>query len=369
MDLNFENHKSVQGIRDHRIETSFSLPYFSVYAIDGVYKLIFPPMETGIPRAQYHYLVFELTNFPEFVSAFQSVFTRLQSINDIWKASCSREKLEITEVMGYASGSTKRYIEWTGSKENPNCIESVTLSIAGKKISVDTNSPFLFPGAIKLFVEENSLLQGIVLKDANWKDLKSSTNLQLTSYDTTDTWDLPENVTFNWAEEEFSLKRKMNSCEWSASIIRNANLCGDPGLELDGTFVPGSQANTSNPDNPNNPSSPAGSASNTNYCKPEDFTLTELNAFGLRPENRLDRTGKFIELSFVGANECKLSLMELLVGSVKVPFTIASKIVKPNSYWLITDGRHMTGVPNLVRRNSRFSPVARHDYPPDFYKL
>ena len=46
--------------------------------------------------------------------------------------------------------------------------------------------------------------------------------------------------------------------------------------------------------------------------------------------------------------------MELLIGSVKVPFTIASKIVKPNSYWLITDGRHMTGIPNLVRRNLDF---------------
>lgn len=335
MDLSFENHKSVQGIREHRIETSFSLPYFSVYAIDGVYKLIFPPMETGIPRAQYHYLVFELTNFPEFVSAFQSVFTRLESINDTWKASCSREKLEITEVMGYASGSTKRYIEWTGSKENPNCIESVTLSIAGKKISVDTNSPFLFPGAIKLFVEENSLLQGIVLKDANWKDLKSSTNLQLTSYDTTDTWDLPENVTFNWAEEEFSLKRKMNSCEWSSSIIRNANLCGDPGLEMDSAAIPGSI--------PVN-----------NQCKPEDFKITEINAHGLRPENRIERSGKFLELVYVGQNDCKPNSMSMQVGTTRVPLTFANKELKPNSIWVVSDGRHLTGVTNLIRRNLDF---------------
>ena len=354
MDLNFENYKSVAGAKDHRIETSFSLPYFSIYTIDGAHKLIFPPLDSSIPRSQFHYLVLEFTKFPEFISAYQSNFSKIQSINDTWEASCSREKLQITETMGYASGSTKRFIEWAGSKDNPSCISMLSLSIGGKKISLDTNSPFLFPGAVKLFVEESSPLEGIVLKDANWKDIKSASKLELSAFDFTDSWDLPENVNFNWAEEEFSLKKGNTSCEWTSSIIRNANLCGDPGLELDGTFVPGSQANSSNPDNPNNPSSPAGLASNTNYCKPEDFTLTELNAFGLRPENRLDRTGKFIELSFLGANECKLSIMELLIGSVKVPFTIASKIVKPNSYWLITDGRHMTGVPNLVRRNLDF---------------
>ncbi len=335
MDLSFENYKSITGASDRRIETSFSLPYFSVYAVDGVYKLIFPPLDSAIPRSQYHYLVIELTNFPEFISTFQSVFTRIQSINDTWKASCSREKLEITEVMGYASGSTKRFIEWSGSKENANCIDTLTLSIAGKKLSLDTNSPFLFPGAVKLFVEESSPLQGIVLKDANWKEIKSSSNLQLAAFDFVDTWDLPENVNFNWAEEEFSLKKKTNTCEWTYSIIRNSNLCGDPGLELDGIAIPGT-------------------TTTTNYCKPDDFILTELNAFGLRPENRLDKTGKFIELNYTGATECKLVGMNLLVDVVKVPLKVLANQIKPNSYWLITDGRHVTGVTNLVRRNLDF---------------
>ncbi len=335
MDLSFENYKSISGVVDHRIETSYSLPYFSIYSVDGAHKLIFPPLDSAVPRSQYHYLVLEITNFPEFISAIQSNFARIQSINDTWKSSCSRDKLEITEVMGYASGSTKRFIEWSGSRENASCLDTVALSIAGKKLNLDTNSPFLFPGAVKLFVEETSPLQGIVLKDANWKDIKSSSNLQLGVFDFVDTWDLPENVNFNWAEEEFSLKKKTNTCEWTNSIIRDSNLCGDPGLELDGIVIPGT-------------------TTTTNYCNPVDFSLTELNAFGLRPENRLEKTGKFIELNYIGATECKLLGMNLIIGSIKVPFKVTANQIKPNSYWLITDGRHTTGVTNLVKRNLDF---------------
>lgn len=337
LDFNFENYNSVSGDKDHRIETSFSLPYFSIYVVDKAVKIAFPPLESGTPRSQYHYLVLDVSNLTSLVSLLESNFTRIQITNDTWKSSCSREKLEITEVMGYASGSTKRFIEWASNSENSICLDSLQLSIGGKKVSVDSKSGFLFPKAVKLFIEENSPLQGTVLKNADWKEIKPSTTLELTSFDLKDNWNLPESINFNWAEEEFSLKKKTTSCEWASSILHNSNLCGDPGIEFgEGVVVPGTQTAAAN------------------VCKAEDFILTEINAFGLRPENKVDRAGKFLEIKYKGANTCKLVGISLQIGTVKVPLTFQSTSIDTNSIWLVTDGRHVTGVKNLIRRNLDF---------------
>ncbi|HMW04331.1 MAG TPA: hypothetical protein PK079_18815 [Leptospiraceae bacterium] len=335
LDFSIENYKSVSGDREHRIETSFSLPYFSIFVLDKTVKIAFPPLESTTPRSQYHYLVLDVTNLVDLVSLIESNFTRIQATNDTWRASCSREKLEITEVMGYASGVTKRFIEWSSNSENPICLDTLQLSISGKKVTIDSNSTFLFPKAVKLFVEESSPLQGIVL-NADWREIKGSAAIELISYDLKDNWNLPENVNFNWAEEEFSIKKRGNSCEWANSVLHNSKLCGDPGIEFDeNTVIPGTNVGV-------------------NHCKPEDFILTELNATGLKPENRMDRTGKFLEVKYLGGVSCKLTGLFLNIGSIKVPLTMQALSLEPNSIWLVTDGRHVTGVKNLIRRNLDF---------------
>ncbi|MBP9884861.1 MAG: hypothetical protein KBF93_01095 [Leptospiraceae bacterium] len=401
MDFSFEDYKSVAGNRDNKIETSFSLPYFSIYVIDKAVKLIFPPIDSAIPRSQYHYMVLDITNLTEFSSIVQTNFNNLQSINESWRVSCSQEKLEITEVMGYASGSTKRFIEWSGSKENATCIDKISLDIADKIIEVESNSSFLFPGAIKLFVEEDSPLQGMVLKDANWRGIKSSALLKLNTLEKIETWKLPENISFKWSDEEFSLKRKTRSCQWTSSIIRNSKLCGDPGLELTSSDSTSSNigtdtaisTNTSTSTSisiststatntstntststvtttPTNTSTGNSDVTSTNTsaatttpvssvvlenCKPENFNITELNAFGLRKDGKLDKTGKFIELKQNAANDCKLLDLSLQIGANLIPlYSSESILVKSGSYLLVADSKNITGTINLIRRNLDF---------------
>jgi len=415
IDFSFEEYKSVAGNRDNKIETSFSLPYFSIYVIDKTVKLVFPPIDSAIPRSQYHYMALDVTNLTEFSSLVQSNFSNLNSINESWRVACSQEKLEITEVMGYASGSTKRFIEWSGSKENATCIDKISLDIADKIIETESNSPFLFPGAIKLFVEEDSPLQGIVLKDANWRGIKSSALLKLNTLEKTETWKLPENISFKWSDEEFSLKRKTRSCQWTSSIIRNSKLCGDPGLELTSLDSPSSNigidtgtaisisTNTSTATSisistntatntstttatntstntstsivittPTNTSTGNSDVTATNtstdttttssvpsvvleICKPENFNITELNAFGLRKDGKLDKTGKFVELKQNAANDCKLVDLSLQIGSNLIPlYSSESILIKSGSYLLVADSKNITGTTFLIRRNLDF---------------
>ena len=211
--------------------------------------------------SKFHYLVIEFTNLTDFLSKFQNGFSNIQTINETWKEKCSKEKLEITEVMGYASGTTKRFIEWIGSKTNPTCLGSVNISITETTKILNLDSPFLFPGAVKLFIEEESPLQGIVLKDLNWKEIKSNSTLDIRHFDLADTWKLPESVKFNWVLDEFSLKRKQSNCEWSNVITLNSKFCGDPGIEFAETLVA---------INPNDNTTPTtGNTPPLENCKPD----------------------------------------------------------------------------------------------------
>lgn len=346
MDFSFEKYFSISGARENRFETSFSLPYFSIYKTDEAYKLVFPPNDSWTPRSQFHYLVIEFTNLTDFLSKFQNGFSNIQTINETWKEKCSKEKLEISEVMGYASGTTKRFIEWIGSKTNPTCLGSVNISITETTKILNLDSPFLFPGAVKLFIEEESPLQGIVLKDLNWKEIKSNSTLDIRHFDLADTWKLPESVKFNWVLDEFSLKRKQSNCEWSNVITLNSKFCGDPGIEFAETLVA---------INPNDNTTPTtGNTPPLENCKPEEFTLSELNAYGLRPETTIDKSGKFIELQFIGAKDCKLMDLSLVVGEISIPLFGKEMILKSNSYLVITDGKHFSDLKNLIPRNIDF---------------
>lgn len=342
MDLSFETNHSISGSKEKRFETSFSLPYFSIYETDETYKLIFPPYDSWTPRSQFHYLVIEISNIHDFLSKFQTTFSNINAINETWKEKCSHGKLEISEVMGYASGSTKRFIEWRLPNENPICPENINLVIADKTNVINLDSPFIFPNSVKLLIEEDSPLQGFVVKDLNWSDIKSKKTLSLHNSDLTDTWELPNNIKFNWTLEEFSLKRNQTACEWSTRIFLNSKFCGDPGVEFaeaPTTPIP--------PDVPN-------PIPTQQICLPDNFILSELNAYGLHQETSIDKTGKFIELQFLGVNECKLTDLSLVIGDLAVPLFGTDLIIKPKSFLVISEGKHFIDLPNLIRRNLEF---------------
>lgn len=312
LNQDFHSSISLSGISGRKIESSFGLPYFSIVKSELISKIIFP-------RKKSLYIVLDISKSEEIIQAAKLFFGSIEQKHSEILLSCVTSKLELSEI-GFGKNE---FIEWVERSPVHSCSGEVKILIKDKEYIFENPSGFYFAGATKHISEKSHLGENFPEFEKFWKDLKTESTIEIHFSDQKDSIQIPKSFISNFQEIEMSFKKRDNLCIWS-NLYEVEKTCTDPGIDilLSEEFY-------------------------QSQCDPSQFRISEMNPYGIRDQERINRDGKFIELQYSGNKLCKLAGLNLTIGSRRIPI-FESISVKPNDLILIGKKDFFMQVLNLI---------------------
>ncbi|MDX1960576.1 MAG: hypothetical protein SFU98_18540 [Leptospiraceae bacterium] len=289
-----------KDLEGNLIQTSFSLPYFSLFLTRTRTLVAFPSINIKERISSSEYLVLD---FKENIEASEEIFEKFQEAirtSAKFQNECKKMSIDFTEYVGSGSVSTKKFLEFKNTKNDIVCLSGLEFEISGKKFFPFKNG-YLFPNATTLLLEEGSKLEGETQGKEFWKEISNSEKIFLKTELETNSFELPKRFSYISGDDEFSFKKNFKSCSDTIRYSERLNICADPGVEL---------------------------SQESQKCNLGDFYITELNPLGYWKNGRLDPNGKFIELQFNGEKPCDLSSVTLKIDSDSFPLSSKKEFIQ-----------------------------------------
>lgn len=317
------NYFSIKGNANTSFETSFSRPYFSILKTGTSYQILYPVEMIGTPVRSIFYLSIEIPE--EGLKELADKIVNVSSQNEIYRKNCNAYLPDFTEILTTKDTPSGRFLELKFNTEEFSC-GIKELFFGSISYEVNGGSGFHFPGSVKLLVEEESTLPGMIVSLFPWADIKAGANLSLQANGLLKEWSFIENPVFRSQEDVFSLKKETPGfCSVFYFINSVSHFCADPGYE----------ENLTNPDS----------------CSPDDFSLSEINPFGLMEEGVKDYSGKFIELQYRGKVRCDMSSLLLQIEGYKTPLFLSRHFISEGEFLVIGRETYFQNLPHLSLRD------------------
>ncbi|MCB1177081.1 MAG: hypothetical protein KDK36_05825, partial [Leptospiraceae bacterium] len=274
------------------LESSFSLPYFSILATDLENIILFPPSGFFYGNRR-DYLLIRIPTGNSFSEKILSFFNSIKTNSEVLKNNCIPSKLTIEEYSGVSSGYTGKFIELVNSSEEIACSKNISIFSNSMKIDIPETSGFIFPGQTIVFKEENSRLEGIEINYPEfWKEITPGKELKIIQENFEQIFSFPK-FTFTQDDFEFSYRWKNFTCSNFQLFPKDKNICSNPGISLP--------------------------VYHKNSCNLNLLRLHELNLDGIQFNRKLEKTGKFIEFIYTGDEKCSIDLFYLETDNSIIP--------------------------------------------------
>ncbi len=286
----YTNSFSLSGNTGKKIESSFSISYFSLYKTTTELKIIFPLNK--------NYLVLDLSQVPEIKKEIEKFFNSIEGIHTKIVSACKQSEISFTEV--YLGEN--EFLEWKNNSNQILCITDFSIQLNSEVISISNSSKFYFPYSVKTLIENSTISKNLPNSKKFWSELRTNSKVNFLSNELKAEIFIPRSFTTSTENTTRSFKLKENLCEFNTS--HDENLCADPGidLELEEKFYAG-------------------------ICDINEFELSELNSFGIRDKEKIETDGKFLELEYLGKKSCELKRIKLFIGSKAFSLNSKEKIL------------------------------------------
>ena len=274
------------------IETSFSLPYFSLLVDSSNVYIFFPESNFSSGRTR-KYFGIHIENNEQIEKQIHNFFTEINEKQQSFIANCQISPIYWTEAMGISNSHTGKFLEIHSPSENPVCLSEFEIKVGEVTTKLEHKTKYLLPKSNLLFIPEDSRLEGEIYSEINWKEIRSGKNFILSQNGFQDEWNSAY-LGSVLEDIEFSAGKLEQTCKHYGTISFSKNFCGSPGL-------------------------PNFSESNCNF---EQLVLSEINFIGLQKENVFHDQARFIELEFKGDKACKYDYAILKVGNRFYPLNM-----------------------------------------------
>ncbi|MEM7180339.1 MAG: hypothetical protein AAF518_05475 [Spirochaetota bacterium] len=319
--------KNIVVTKDNLWRTGFAAAYFSVFQTRESLFFIFTSVNLQTPINSYHHLKIEFSRDEENTNNFKHIFSQTRQSNQDKREQCKSMLPEISEVYAGGNTLTEKYIELYNPHPHTLCFEGLRVQLAGINAKPEFSLDYLLPGQTLLLLEEKSKLQGIELIGFPWSELLPGRQFQLKVQDLLVDYRIPKEHSFHSDGENFSYKNKeFSPCTAYHKIYPLNSFCGDPGLELR-------------------------KESAVTICQVKDFSLNEINAYGIQEQDKVSYHEKFLELKYTGEQTCDISHLYLHISGYSYPFTTTSRLVESGTLLLMGRGKNLLPLPNLFIRN------------------
>ncbi|TGK13820.1 hypothetical protein EHO60_00220 [Leptospira fletcheri] len=309
-----------------RYVRKFHEPGFSLFRLEGnEWFWVFPPSESsGV------YLTLKILLPPGLDSDWTNRLGSIPSTNEKILANCKADLPEISEIFGETESVSGRWIELYNPYPHPICEFGLQFVLFGNRVSLPASVGFFAPGESKVYAEESSILEKILLTGIRWGDLKRNGTLQLTKEGSVSERVLPGGG-YRFGEESYSWKRSGFSD------------CGAPERT---SFLPESYCM-----DPGRPSERfASDDRRIGLCDAREFRIEEINFLGAYRDGKLRPDYKFIDLEYTGLTKCDSSDLELSFGSTNLPIS-ARSLLQPGAILTVGAIPFLFGKAELSYRN------------------
>lgn len=319
------------------LETSFSLPYFSLLEQKENFLILFPPSHFRFGKNR-RYLVVELEKNSHIEKIFFNFFLEISQKQNIFNEKCKIGQIEFSEGMGVSNSHTGKFLELFAKNEEVLCFHEFQIQIESQRTSLIHPTGYLLPESYLLLVPEDSRLEGEPYPEIDWKRLQKGKSLKLFQNGNEEVWQ-PSFLGGVYPESEFSSSKREHTCQHKGTITQEKNFCGTPGSPNE--FVEFSA-----------------------ICELEGFELSEWNSKGIFLNDRLESTGKFLELVWNKSPNCKGDFFLLQTGNLEIPFNLSLYNLSQNQFLLFgseTFFHHSNLVPRSLGNLSVNNNIVLYD--------
>ncbi len=324
---------STYGKKETALETSFAARYPTYVLGEKELSIFFPPNNLDVASDSEFYAGFSFANENSWlINRFKEFANEISIKNEKFRNNCTGEIPKFTEFSNSSDFPFKRFLEFQNTNQEKSiCLESFSIESSCRKTEFTNQSGFLFPGSVKMIVDNDSKLEGFQKKEFKWSDFKEGSIIRLTANQKKSEWILPEKFETNFGSDFFSLKNSDTlKCKLSPILYqKNSRVCADPGSEV---FFEDKTNST---------------------CNPDKFILTEANFAGIQIDNSIHENGKFLEFKYEGEMECDLSNTKIRIGKLDIPLSGEKFLIRKNEILVAGHPEYFSGGIHLIKRDLR----------------
>jgi hypothetical protein len=302
---------------------NYSAIYFSILNFESRSLLLLPSVYTS--PSQRKYLAIEFSKAAKLHIYLRDFVNQVKLKNEQFKNECKHRSLTLTEFLFSEHPKGKFFIEFTNDSDEIVCLPKLEMGSDTYTETIEPKTSFLFPKQSILLTSKGSHLEGLVLSDQFWKEVRREKKLTYTTGIDKGEYDFTS-LSFSFSSLYFShTQAGISSCQYKKIKLYNwTDMCGDPGIERSLTTV------------------------EVEACNTTDFLLTEFNPFGIRSDTSTDYHDKFIELVYRGEKICSLYDLKLVISNMTIPLDV--RMVIPSQTLVVGLGRNYK-VESLIERS------------------